>query len=59
VRIARKHIGWYLQGLGRDAAAESQRQRLMAAETADEQLALLREHFQRLAEAATDRMLAA
>jgi len=59
VRIARKHIGWYLKGLGRDATAESQRQRLMAAETADEQLTLLREHFQRLVEAATDRMLAA
>lgn len=59
VRIARKHIGWYLQDLGGEAAATSQHQRLMAAATADEQLALLREQFQRLAEAASDRMLAA
>lgn len=59
VRIARKHIGWYLQGLGGEAGAAPQRERLMAAATADEQQALLREHLQRLAEAASDRMLAA
>lgn len=58
VRIARKHAGWYLRGSAANAAAGPLRQRLMAAETATAQLTLLREHFQRIGEAATDRVLA-
>ncbi|WP_462319881.1 tRNA dihydrouridine synthase DusB [Halochromatium sp.] len=46
VLIARKHIGWYLRGLGgesgSDAGEEPLRRRLMATTSAAEQLALLR-----------------
>jgi len=44
VRVARKHIGWYLDG--RPEARET-RNRLMRVEQADEQLSLLRAYFQR------------
>jgi tRNA-dihydrouridine synthase B len=59
VRIARKHIGWYLQALPHDSHTGSLRKRLMTATTALEQLSLLRVHFQKLGETATDRELAA
>ena len=45
VRVARKHIGWYLDG--RPGAAEVRR-RLMRAESAPEQLRLLRGYFRTL-----------
>jgi tRNA-dihydrouridine synthase B len=45
VRVARKHIGWYLQGRAGSADA---RRRLMRAGSAAEQFALLRSHFHRL-----------
>lgn len=59
VRIARKHVGWYLRDRGQGAEVERVRQRLMATTSAIEQVTLLREHFQRLDETATDRELAA
>ena len=45
VRVARKHIGWYLEG--RPAAIEVRR-RLMRADSAAEQLRLLRGYFSQL-----------
>ena len=42
VRVARKHIGWYLKG--RDNSAEA-RMRLMRADTAAEQFAILNSYF--------------
>jgi tRNA-dihydrouridine synthase B len=42
VRVARKHIGWYLHGR---AGAEAVRRQLMRVETAAEQLRLLRDYF--------------
>lgn len=60
VRVARKHIGWYLQGLGKDdTLAAHERRQILTATTADEQLRLLRELLQRLADVAPERMLAA
>jgi tRNA-dihydrouridine synthase B len=59
VRIARKHIGWYMRDLQHAAEVERLRKRLMAATTAVEQLTLLRVHFQTLGETAPDRELAA
>ena len=47
VRVARKHIGWYLDG--RDQAAET-RKKLMQAESAAEQYALLEAYFSRASE---------
>ena len=44
VRVARRHIGWYLGG--RPDAAEVRR-RLMRAQSAEEQLSLLRAYFSR------------
>jgi len=44
VRVARRHIGWYLGG--RPEAAEVRR-RLMRAESAEEQFGLLRAYFRR------------
>jgi tRNA-dihydrouridine synthase B len=44
VRVARKHIGWYLDGR---PGAEQARQALMRAERAAEQFALLRSYFER------------
>jgi tRNA-dihydrouridine synthase B len=44
VRVARKHIGWYLEG--RPDACET-RSRLMRVEQADEQVSLLRAYFRR------------
>ena len=46
VRVARKHIGWYLDG--RKNAAETRRE-LMRAASADEQFALLEAYFARAA----------
>jgi tRNA-dihydrouridine synthase B len=43
VRVARKHISWYLQGR---AAADKTRRRLMQVESAGEQLRLLRAYFE-------------
>ena len=48
IRVARKHIGWYLDG--RPEARET-RCRLMRTEQADEQLRLLRAYFRRQATA--------
>jgi len=48
VRVARKHIGWYLEG--RPDARET-RSRLMRVEQADEQVSLLRAYFRRQASA--------
>ncbi len=46
VRIARKHLGWYLQGLGLDEAwTRAARADLLAAPTASEQLRRLRAHL--------------
>jgi len=49
VLIARKHIGWYLRGLGGESDSDAKRpllrKRLMATTAARAQLALLREHF--------------
>ncbi|AKJ94070.1 MULTISPECIES: tRNA dihydrouridine synthase DusB [Thioalkalivibrio] len=46
VRIARKHLGWYLQGLGLDEArTRAARADLLAAPTASEQLWRLRAHL--------------
>lgn len=45
LRIARKHIGWYLAG---QPGAESSRRRLMRAESGAEQLRQIRDHFSRL-----------
>ncbi|MEJ2535161.1 MAG: tRNA dihydrouridine synthase DusB [Gammaproteobacteria bacterium] len=42
VRVARKHIGWYLRGR---PGGEALRQRLVRVEHAADQLRLLREHF--------------
>jgi len=44
VRVARKHISWYLEG---QPEARETRGRLMRVEHADEQLSLLRAYFQR------------
>jgi len=44
VRVARKHIGWYLDGR---AESGETRRRLMRAERAEEQVALLRDFFRR------------
>jgi tRNA-dihydrouridine synthase B len=44
VRVARKHIGWYLEG--RPQSGETRRQ-LMLVEQADEQVRLLRDYFRR------------
>ena len=44
VRVARKHIGWYLEG--RPQSTETRRQ-LVRAETADEQFRLLDSYFSR------------
>jgi tRNA-dihydrouridine synthase B len=43
VRVARRHISWYLQGR---AAADKTRRRLMQVESAGEQLRLLRAYFE-------------
>ena len=48
VRVARKHIGWYLDG--RPGAGET-RGKLMRARTADEQFGLLDRYFDRAFEA--------
>jgi tRNA-dihydrouridine synthase B len=45
VRVARKHIGWYLEGRG---DASGVRRLLMRAGTAAEQFALIRQHFSAL-----------
>ncbi|MCK8515483.1 tRNA dihydrouridine synthase DusB [Methylonatrum kenyense] len=45
LRIARKHIGWYLAG---QPGAESSRRQLMRAQSGAEQLAQIRAHFARL-----------
>jgi tRNA-dihydrouridine synthase B len=42
VRVARKHIGWYLEGR---PGAQVYRQQLMLAQTPDQQLALLEQYF--------------
>jgi tRNA-dihydrouridine synthase B len=42
VRVARKHIGWYLDGR---AGGEALRQRLVKVDSAAVQLALLERHF--------------
>jgi tRNA-dihydrouridine synthase B len=42
VRVARKHIGWYLDGL---PGAREVRRRLMRVDTAAEQFSLLRGYF--------------
>jgi tRNA-dihydrouridine synthase B len=42
VRVARKHIGWYLNGR---PGGKALRRRLMGVERPEEQLGLLRAHF--------------
>lgn len=47
VRVARKHIGWYLEGR---PGTEESRRRLMRAQSAAEQFTLLADCFERIAE---------
>ena len=48
LRIARKHIGWYLAG---QPGGEASRKQLMAAQSGTEQLRQIRDHFARLTRA--------
>jgi tRNA-dihydrouridine synthase B len=52
VRIARKHLGWYLRTLNKGDVSDGLRQRLMGEETAAGQLRLLRTHLERVSNAA-------
>lgn len=52
VRIARKHLGWYLQAMRAQVPTKELRQRLLAEDSAKGVLALLDALFQRLSSAA-------